>query len=299
MATEGFKRLSRWLLPGRHDRRFWRKHALMFREADVLVIAHTKSGQTWLRAMLSHLFHLRYGVPADELIHFDNLQRREPAIPKFYVTRDTSLERHARAAGDFRIAPHQKVIFLVRDPRDTAVSFFFHVQHRATPRELARKEIPEDARRLSISEFVAHPDYGVPRVIRFLNRWRIEAAALQHARVLRYEDLLARPEAELLRLASFLELDVDEAQIAAAVRFAAFDNLQRLEREGFFRSDRLGAKDAGDANTYKVREGRVGGYRQHLTSEQVQAIDRTVEDELHPAFAYGGARRESGADLGD
>jgi hypothetical protein len=241
--------------------------------------------------LLSHLFHLRYGVPANQLIEFDNLHRPCPAIPKVHFIRDTAFPEHDPSGSEFRIATHQKVIFLVRDPRDTAISFYYHVRHRATSRELSRKAIPESARNLTVYEFVAHPDYGVPRVMRFLNRWRQEAARLESSVILRYEDLRAHPEAELTKLARFLRLDVDEAQVAAAVRFASFENLQRLERARFFRSERLAAGDVHDPDTFKVREGKVGGYRQHLTPEQIEAIDRMVETELDPGFAYSSAAR--------
>lgn len=64
----------------RREHRWRRKQTLMFIQSDLLIVTHTKSGRTWLRGLLSHLFHLKCGVPADELIRFDNMHARNPAI---------------------------------------------------------------------------------------------------------------------------------------------------------------------------------------------------------------------------
>src|SRR5690349_3869149 len=110
------------------DDRWWRKHAQRFRQSEVLTVSHTKSGRTWLRVMMSHLYHLSYGVPVDELIRFDNFHRLNAAIPRMHFVRDTRFDRD-RPDRDFGVSRGQKIIFLLRDPRDVAVSFFFQIRH--------------------------------------------------------------------------------------------------------------------------------------------------------------------------
>jgi hypothetical protein len=217
------------------DARWWRKHARRFRESDVLTVSHTKSGRTWLRVMMSHLYHLNYGVPVDELLRFDNFHRLNAAIPRMHFVRDTRFDRD-RPDRDFGVAPGQKIILLLRDPRDVAVSFFFQIRHRATDRELCHKGFPAEVRRLPLYDFAVDPRYGVPRVIRYFNIWGDEMRGYPAVVLLRYEDLKAGPEAELERLVRFLSLPVDAEQIAATVRFASFDSLRQKEQDGFFRS---------------------------------------------------------------
>jgi hypothetical protein len=269
------------------DARWWRKHTRMFRESDVLMVSHTKSGRTWLRVMVSHLYHLKYGVPADELLRFDNFHRLNSAIPRMHFVRDTRADR-ARPDGNFGLGPGQRVILLLRDPRDVAVSFYFQIRHRATDRELFRKGFPAEARRMPLYDFAADPRYGVPRVIRYFNIWADEMGSYP-AVVLRYEDLKAGPEAELERVARFLSLSVDAEEIAATVRFASFESLRQKEQEGFFRSGKLAAADSGNPDSFKVRRGEVSGYRQHFTPEQAAQLDQMVDSSLNPAFGYGTA----------
>lgn len=64
-----------------HRRRRSRKRKPQLEAADLVLMSPPKSGRTWLRVMLSHLYHLKYGVPAEEIITFDNFHARVPAIP--------------------------------------------------------------------------------------------------------------------------------------------------------------------------------------------------------------------------
>lgn len=281
------ERLATW----RQERRWRAKRARMFGTADLLVVSHTKSGRTWLRVLLSHLWHLEHGVPAEELVRGDNLKRLVPAIPAVHFARDT---RFPPETGDLMVSPAQKLVVLVRDPRDVAVSFWHHVRHRASAAELARKGIAEAARTLDLFAFATDPGLGVPRVIRFYNRWARELASLPQATRVRYEDLRADTVGELDRLVRFLGESHPRERLEAAVAFASFESLKEKERSGFFASDRLGpvaaagSPDALDPARYKVREGSVGGWRRHFDAAQAAVLDALVRDTLDPAWGYSG-----------
>ena len=97
----------------------------------------------------------------------------------------------------------------------------------------------------------------------------------------------ADPHATLRRVAEFVDGPFTEEEIAAAVEFAAFDNLQAKERAGFFPNFRLQPGDVRDPQSFKVRRGKVGGYREDFTPEQAAALDALVAAELDPSFGYG------------
>jgi hypothetical protein len=270
----------------RHGRRWRRKSLARFRQADVLVVCHAKSGQTWLRTMISHLYHLKYGVPAKELIKFDNFHSYSADIPKIYITKDTRHSGKAGPGGGEFISSDKKVVFLVRDPRDTAVSFYFHVQGRATGRELARKSIPVDARTLSISEFVMDDRFGLPNIIALMNRWEREIQDLPNALLIRYEEMHAAPQDLLHRVMDFIGDQFTAEQFDQAVEFASFDSLKEKEREGFFDGERLRPGDAANPDTYKVRRGRIGGYTDYFTAGQLAEIDLMVHETLLSFYGY-------------
>src|SRR5260221_3665973 len=131
----------------RREWRWRRKRAEMYARSDVLVLSRTKSGRTWLRVMLSHLFHQEYGISERELLQFDNFHRLEPRIPRVQFTHDTVFAHHRPWGRALRAQPRQAVLFLIRDPRDVPLSYHLHLNHRASARELSHKAVPESVRK--------------------------------------------------------------------------------------------------------------------------------------------------------
>jgi len=258
----------------------------MAEQADAIVVSHTKSGRTWLRVMVSHLYHLRYGVPSAEIIKFNNFHRLNSEIPKIYFTRDTQTPTFSLLGGAVPYSDESKVLFLVRDPRDVAVSFYFHIQNRASDRELDRKGIPREAKALPLYDFVTSERLGVPRVIGFMNRWQREMPRFSANRVIKYEAMRVAPEVALKQAVEFLDRDFEPELIRKAVEFASFESLRRKEADGFFETGRLKPANAKESNSFKVRRGRIGGYRDYFEPEQIAHLDALVRETLQPDFGY-------------
>jgi hypothetical protein len=185
----------------------------------------------------------------------------------------------------------KKVLFLVRDPRDAAVSAYFHVAKRSRAEARARQRLPEDMLRdLPIFDFILGAEDGrLPWHVAFLNRWLERIRAHPRSLVVRYEDMHADPARVLRRVMGFIGGDITERQIEGEVAFASFVNLRARERQGFFRGGRLRAADPDDPDSYKVRRGKVGGYRDYLTPDQAARVDAFVASHLDPFYGYAAA----------
>lgn len=286
-----------WSAPGPLDvvRRLWldRKDARLtaervakFADAEILVVSFTKSGRTWLRVLLSNLFSRRFGLSDQELLDGDNLHRKEPLIPKIYFAPDTKFPYPELGPAQVFASSAQKVVFIVRDPRDVAVSLYFHVKYRASVRELRRKKIPENAREFDLDSFVLDPEFGAARAIAYLNRWAADRGGLGQSHLVHYEELVADTAGAFGAVLDFIGQPTNPSLVSAVVAFAAFESLQEKEREGFFKSDRLGRIRDGEVETGKVRRGRVGGYRDQLRPETVLTLDRLIRETLDPAYGY-------------
>ena len=276
----------------RRQKILWR-----LRHADVVVVTHAKSGRTWLLVMISHLFHLKYGTPINEIIKFDNLHRQDPRIPKLYFTRFTDLVPQADGRRSCNLDPATKFIFLFRDPRDVAVSYYFHLQNRSTPLERAHKAVPEAALAKPIFDFMIDDDVGLPQIIRLMNQWLDEMSSLDHAILVRYEDLHADPAAELRRVMGFVGDPCGDAELDQAVEFASFDNLKSHEAGHFFATSRLRPTNSADPDAFKVRRGQVGGYRDYFDADHLAVIDRLVEAQLSRRLGYHEGPQLSRSDL--
>src|SRR5262245_56615958 len=56
------------------------------RRARYFGIGHPKSGNTWLRTMISRLYQQRYALPESHVLKSDELHLANPACPRFLVT---------------------------------------------------------------------------------------------------------------------------------------------------------------------------------------------------------------------
>ena len=63
--------------------------------------------------------------------------------------------------------------------------------------------------------------------------------------------------------------------------------MQKMEKEGAFRGDhRLTATDTNDKDSFKMRKGKVGGYKEHLTKADIEYINDEIQKNLKPEFGY-------------
>lgn len=268
---------------GRYD-------AMRLARADVVVVSYGKSGRTWARVMLSRYFQLRYGVSRRRLLTLDNYHRHDPAIPVVMFTHDNYLRDYTGTHGkaDFK---GKKLIVLVRHPADTAVSQYFQWRYRMKPGKKALNDYPPHGADISLQDFVLRHPAGLERVVTFTNGWAGELAQMGDVLVVRYEDLRRDTAGELRRILTFIGEEPTDAELAEAVSFASIENMRAMEEGRAFRRSGSVLKPAerGNVDSYKVRRGKVGGFRDYFTDAELQEIEEHVRSRLDPVFGYGGA----------
>ncbi len=263
--------------------------------AQLLIIGHPKSGNTWLKAMISRLYQVRHGLDANELINTDELALKIPGIPRlaasngWYSYEGAIGEALAAGAPDNPLR-HKPVLFIARNPLDIAVSWYFQFTKRQSrhKQELINHAIdhPIDRHSVEMWEFVRESDIGLLSLIDFLNTWARNVEGLEHAQMIRYEELRARPEQTLRVVVDLMGETFTDEDIAEAVEWGSFENLRKLETSGFFKRGGMTLRNPNDENTFKVRRGKVGGYRDYFTDAQVQELEGLVRERLLPVFGY-------------
>jgi len=106
--------------------------------------------------------------------------------------------------------------------------------------------------------------------------WTARAHPTLH--VVRYEDMLERPEPTFAGVARFLGLNPPPQRLAAAVAKSSFGVLAEQER-------RHGFKEKPKRAERFFREGRAGQWRQALTPAQVAAVVRAHRAQM-ARFGY-------------
>lgn len=263
--------------------------------ASFLIIGHPKSGNTWLKVMISRLYQIRYDLPENKLINTDEFARKIPEIPRLaatngYYSYEGEVGKLLAAGAPDNPLRHKPVLFLARNPIDIAVSWF----HQFTKRQSAAKgelinhwvEHPIDKRTVQMWEFVRHSDIGLPSLIEYQNTWARNIADLPNAMLTRYEDLRAEPVKTLLAITQLMGAQFSEEEVRQAVEWGSFENLQQLETKGTFSQGGMKLVNANDPSTYKVRRGKVGGYREDFDEHQVAELEALVRDNILPQLGY-------------
>ena len=162
-------------------------------------------------------------------------------------------------------------VVVIRDPADVAVSLshFF-----SWPLERCVAFLLDEQASLCRSS-----KRGGQQVRQFMGTWANHVHSwLDQQQIpvllLRYEDLLAEPQHQFSRLASFLELPAEPELIAEAVRNTSFQTLRaKEEQEGGFHERPYGCERF-------FRSGRSGEGREQLSTEQLRQLEETFASSL-------------------
>ncbi len=243
---------------------------LTYAVTDAFLLEYPKCGRTWLRLMIGRAAERALGRTLADPTDLALLGDLVPALPRIMVTHDDDPELKAVAdiSRDKGIYRGKRVLLQIRDPRDVVVSYFFH---RTTRRHEAFPVPPFTG---TLAQFVRHLQGGIPNIVAFYNAWA--AGRGEPAGLLRidYEDLIADPAAGLGEALGFLGLpSPGEAGIAAVVDACSFAKMQALEAEGRVDSRRLRVTDPANPESRKVRRGKVGGYRDYLSADDIAWIN--------------------------
>ncbi|MEZ4279463.1 MAG: sulfotransferase domain-containing protein [Myxococcota bacterium] len=260
-------------------------HAWKFGTAKYVVVSFPKSGRTWLRATLTFYYAERYGLADPPLLEFANLHYLDRRIPKIYFTHDEEATLRPDELGrDKSHYRHKHVLFVSRDPRDVCVSLYFHRRHRD-------RDIEQP-----IFEFATGEAGGLRTTIEFMNIWRAALKQIPASLEISYEAMHAESEQTLAKILRFFGEEPDPRAIRIAIERARFDRLQSLERKGAFTSGRLIAADPSDADSFKVRRGKVGGFADYFDAEQQKRLDELVRNHASAgAFGVASSSASGGA----
>ena len=254
--------------------------------ADVVIVSFGKSGRTWLRVLLSRFFQLRFGLRPSAFIGFDNLHRKNDGIPRVFFTHDNYLRDFTGNTDSKRDFYGKKVVLLVRQPGDVAVSQFHQWKFRMRPHKKGLNKYPEHGKEVDVFSFAMDEDAGLPKVIDFMNGWAREMPRLRAAadRPLR-GSARATPAGQLRRVLEFMGQQPTDAELADCVAFASVENMRKLEEKSAFwlAGSRMRPGDKANPDSFKVRRAKVGGYRDYFDD----AAGRTARRDDRGAPAAG------------
>ena len=233
--------------------------------ADTYILSYPKTGRTWLRALVGKALVDHYDLPPDRVLETDALTAMA-GLPRagFYHDGAAMIDALSWRELDARKSSYRgkRVLLLGRDVRDTLVSAYFQATRRV------------DMFDGPIAAFVRDERYGVEKVLAFYRQWDAARGVPDAFAFLRYEAMHEAPAASLRTALDFLGAhEVPDRVVADAVEFSRFENLRRAEAEDRFGSHMLRTPSNADPESFKVRKGKVGGFRDYLSPDDIAYID--------------------------
>src|SRR5215469_14500610 len=228
---------------------------------DVFLTSYPRSGNTWTRFLVANLAYPEKDVTFLSI---------EKLVPDMYKSADRTLRRLPRPRILKSHEPfdprYKKVVYIVRDPRDSAVSNYHW--------ELKQKSFPDG---YPMNDFIRTwmaPVYW-PRIGSWgdhVMSWLSTRQGKPGFLLLRYEDLKKSPEPELAKVARLLGLDPTSSTLARAVELSSAKEMRNMEKTE-------GAKWAATKYTRRdkpfVRSAVSGGWQSVLPEESVVLIEST------------------------
>lgn len=224
---------------------------------DVVIVSYPRSGNTWTRFLIANL------VWPEQAASFTEIERKVPDIYR------ASRAQLAATPPPRMIKSHEyfdpryaKVINIVRDPRDVALSYYNY--QRKT------RVVADD---YPVTDFVRRFITGA---LSPYGSWAENVASWLSTRggrpdflLLRYEDMLEAPSAQLANVAAFLGLARTNAELERAVSRSSAAEMRVIEQQ-----------DTSWSVTQKSRKdipfvgsAMRGGWKTALDGRAVQAIE--------------------------
>jgi len=251
---------------------------------QAIILSIPKSGRTWIRTFLCAYFCKRYGRE----FTLEPERYGEPGIPRLIFSHDyfehrTKGDLWDRIRGKYLVPKKElrraKIVLLVRDPRDCFVSLYVQMTRRD-------RGAPTEFKQKTVSDLLREKKFGVRAIIRTMNAWLNEFSDRDDFTIIRYESLREAPAENFRTLLAFLgETGPDMSIFQDALDFSRFDNMQKLEAAGAFDSKILRPGDVRDPESFKVRRGKIGGYREYLSAED-QRYAAEALTKLDSRFGY-------------
>lgn len=241
---------------------------------DIFLVGYYRSGTTWSSFIFGNYVH------QNQPVTFANL---DYLVPSIYLWPDRILRKRPRIlkSHEYFDPRYPRIIYIVRDPRDVAVSFYFYrLKVRALPDGYPMEDF--------VKNFVA------VNALAHANRvgsWEEHVASWMRMRqgkktfcLVRYEDLLTDPTRQLRKASPLLQIEPTAERIERAIKLSSAERMRSLEKLEWRKWTTT--KHTREDIPF-VREAKSGGWRQYLSEASIRLIEET----------WGSTMQELGYDL--
>ena len=258
----------------------------------IWLASYPKSGNTWTRIFLAnYLMNGDKPVPINQVHRFgsgDSIPRmyhmvagRQIDVKDYQLTlrlRDKVLTGIVANKADINFVKTHNInadafgitliperytrsaIYIIRNPLDMLVSFSKHFgsSHEAAADAISRQDHSNAADANSVTQFLGGWSEHV-------ESWTEKTPF--PVCVVRYEDMLEKPQESFSKLLTHIGIPIDEARLEKAIRFSSFDEVSKQE-------DQSGFVESSPKNDRFFNKGESGQWKTELAPEIIEKIKK-------------------------
>lgn len=228
---------------------------------DIFLVSFPKSGNTWLRFLVANAIKVKFKI--DRQVNFFSIH---DIIPDIQLSRNIcnqgpfgqqNIPRIIKSHSSYNPYYH-RVIFLVRDPRDALISYYYFLKNY--------EKVPSD---WDLSQFVRSSKYGAQAWATHTESWCFTKNSSQNIQLLSYEELLSDPHEQLRRVMNLIGFSLTGSELDEAVMLSSKENMKQSEWQH---------KSTYSVKTQKtafVRQGKATGGKE-LSDEDRQYVEEVT-----------------------
>ena len=272
----------------------------------IWIASYPKSGNTWLRSIISALVYSKDGIfTFDKLSKIDQFPEKKffkdlvknfrdfDEIKKNWIAAqdkinlDEKIKFFKTHQGNFKIGNDhftnnqntQAVIYIVRDPRNlvTSISNHYSLSLNEACKFLTSPELRGNGKNWEEKK---------DGILNFLGKWNEHYKSwtnnTKNLLLLRYEDLINEPKKELEKIIFFLNkyvnFDTNDIKIDNILESTNFKNLKKMEQEGSFTENVIKKETGSNVNFFNLGPKNI--WQNSLDKKIIKKIEDDFKDEM-------------------
>lgn len=220
---------------------------------DIWLVSYPKSGNTWLRFIIANYL-------TNNQCNLKSVNRIVPDI-HYNANNCLKIERPRFIKSHLPFTPdYKKVVYLVRDGRDVAVSYYFHLmKFRNIPKSTEFADFVKKFNQGSVGHFSSWSNH--------VNSWLDHQP--EQFMLVKYEDLKTDIVAQMTQILDFAGITIDDFKLKSAIEASHFDQMKSLEQK---QQHEFKALANSDTDIPFMRSGKAGEW------------EKFFNDNLHTNF---------------
>ena len=276
----------------------------------IWLASYPKSGNTWVRSIISSLIYSGDGKFNFKLLHridqfpekkylkdfvkdFSDFEliKKNWILAQDKINLDNNIKFFKTHQGKYTIGEDnftneentKAVIYVVRDPRNviTSISNHYTLSIKDSLKFMLSDTIIGNQK--SFEESHREKKSGILTLLgKWNNHYRSWTRKKDNLLLIKYEDLVLNPKSEIMKISSFLkkyiDFEVNENKYNNILRTTAFENLKKMENEEPFKESVLNKETKSKINFFNL--GPDNKWQNKLNENVVEIIKKNFRKEM-------------------